>query len=256
MTERVYIKATIRRPELVENALLVFRTLRTGFPDNPVTVLAGSERIAAAARQVDCHVVPDEGGLRHDDWIAGLLEAGEEPFWICDPDVIFYGAIRLARLGPLTGPLEPEHWSPYTQAWHAPRLHTCLLRIDPAAVRERLAAWWDARPGTPWEPRHELVRQVWSPGPPLRFFDTLSRLWAAVGGAAFDEATLDAFSHLHAGSFTDLLAAAFPDMARAHAHFRSHPEAARGLWRRQLQLQQAHRPKPAYAGDPLLNHQP
>lgn len=254
MNETVYIKATVRRAELIDNATLVFKTLRVGFPDQRVVVLADAVHVRHAATVAGCDVVSDDG--THDAWIASLIEAGEEPFWICDPDVIFHAPVEWREGGRLAGPLEPEHWCPYTQAYHTERLHTCLMRIDPATVRDGLHAWWRNRPGTPWDGAHDLVRQSWTPGRPLRFHDTMSRVYQAIGGAPFGEATLNTFTHLHAGSFSDLLAKQYPELERAHAHFRAHPESGRGLWRAQLAHQATARPKPVLAGDPLLTHQP
>lgn len=256
MSETVFIKATVRNLALIENALLVFKSLRIGFPDNKVVVVTANIEVEHAARLAGCQVALDDPYVRHDEWIASLIEAGEEPFWICDTDMIFHAPIVWRDGGALAGPLEPEHWSPYTQAYHTERLHTCLMRIDPVALRSSIEGYWRDRPGTPWYSRHDLVGQSWSPGRPLRFQDTMSRVYQAVGGVPFTPWELDCFSHLHAGTFTDLLARQYPDMARAHAHFRAHPEQSKGLWKAQLSAQAAQRPKPCLAGDPLLTHQP
>ena len=254
--ETVFIKAMVRNPALIENSLLVFKTLRVGFPDNKVVVCTDNPEVEKEARGVDCQVHPNNLGEPHDCWIASLIEAGDEPFWICDTDIIFHAKINYLDGGRLAGPLEPEHWCPYTKAWHTERLHTCLMRIDPEAVRTAELAFWRDIARTPWDSRHELVSQSWSPGRPLRFHDTMSRLYQAIGGVPFDAHTLAAFSHLHAGTFADLLAKEYPDMARAHAHFHAHPETSKGLWKAQLKAQARARPKPQLAGDPLLTHQP
>lgn len=252
LSDPVFIKATVREPRLVENSLLVFKTLRVGFPANDVKVFTDHSYVVDAAENTGCDRVDDFGS--HWEWLSSLLADQDRPFWICDTDVIFYEAINPEQMGVLTGPFEPGHFNPYTKAWHAPRLHTCLMRIDPVRVRQKLDEFWTARPGTPWVSRHELVSQQWIPGPPLTFHDTMSRLYAAIGGVAFDHKTLDAFTHLHAGTFVDLLTVAYPEMAKAQEHFRNHPDEARGLWRTQLAAQRSHRPKQQLAADPLAVH--
>jgi hypothetical protein len=94
----VHILAYCRRADLLDAALLVFRTLRTGFPDNPVFVWGNAledwagEQVRQFAAQASCvyNAIPL---TQHDAWLEELIEAQFHPFWVLDTDLVFWNAM-------------------------------------------------------------------------------------------------------------------------------------------------------------------
>lgn len=235
MKTTVHILATVRRPELLPAAQLVFRTLRLGFPTANVCVW-GNGLSDQVGRQlgVPYRNLPQTS---HDCWIAGLLARATEPFWICDTDVVFWSKVEdWFGNNPdiiFAGRFEPEFDEEWTGTTHVARLHTALMWFNPANVRAAFRAWM-ARFPSPWRDtaHFPLVHQHFVPvrgGKPL-FYDTCAGLYHASGGTAFDTVKDAAFEHLHCGTYADLVdAKSLADLKAVHAAVFENPENARGL---------------------------
>jgi len=98
-TTTVHILATVRNVKLLHSALLVFKTLRQGFPNAGVHVYGNGltqepgQMVAEAARAVGASFnnIPK---MTHGKWIETLVLDRTEPFWICDTDVVFFKEIE------------------------------------------------------------------------------------------------------------------------------------------------------------------
>lgn len=245
MKERVYILATCRKAELLAGTLLVFRTVRTGFPTAEIVVHGNglgefTPAVRAACEEVGAHylnVLPTV----HDEWIEMLLQDERRPFWICDTDVIFWSAVEQWRFDTaLSGLHQAEFFEQFTRTNYRERLHTCLMRLDPKRFREETQEYLSQFPKMPFHPRIDLVRQQWQPerhGDRVvnYFADTLAVAWHALGGSAFSEEQLDCFDHVSCATYADLMAPAYADtdMLAAHKMIYEEPGRARGLWRQQ-----------------------
>jgi hypothetical protein len=94
---RVHILATCRNPELLPATLLVFKSIRVGFPTAEIHVvynnlslehegiLNGENRNYHAET-----ILPLTSTIIHHEWITLLLEHETEPFFICDTDMVFW----------------------------------------------------------------------------------------------------------------------------------------------------------------------
>lgn len=243
MTPAVHILVTVRNPALLPMALLVFKTLRVGFPTAPVHVysngLGAKENLALteAAQNIGANLT----WLRptsHDLWVESLLQRERSPFWICDPDMVFFDNVeKLFPANPaikLAGRFEPGFAEEWTHSWHVERLHTCLMYLDPAALRTEQIIWLERHVPKifPWAETH-FVRQHFIPRArqmPL-FYDTCAGLYHALGGTAFDEPLNEAFEHLHCGSYSDLIGKceSLADLPAVHAAVLADINNARGL---------------------------
>lgn len=225
MTAPVHILATVRNPLLLDAALLVFKTLRIGFPTAPVAVWGNGLNPAAAAAvdlaRLACLGPSTFQNLTehsHDDWIETLILKSQTPFWICDTDMVFHNPVESwlpeLRGYPFAGRLEPEFAEEWTHTTHVARLHTCLMYVDPArtraAIREimnRVPELW--RRSAQWP----LIRQTFVPvrreTPDSRlqtlFYDTMAGLYQAGFGQAFTAKQDEAFDHCHCGTYADLV---------------------------------------------------
>lgn len=243
LKSRVYILATCRKERLLPATLLVFKTLRTGFPTAEVFVhgnqLRPSHRAAveAESRRTDCGFTQLPLPTVHDQWIDMLLQNLDEPFWICDTDMIFHSSVEdWIFCEPLAGEKQKEWMCEYTRCIHLERLHTCLMRIEPGIVRQRAEAWKRQFRFAPFTPDMSFVRQHFAPigGKPY-FYDTCAGLYQTIGGQAFDKQQRQAYTHLHAATYADLSAPhiSIPGYENNLLQLCAHPELATADVRRQ-----------------------
>jgi len=247
----VHILATVRKPELLPAATLVFDSLRTGFPDATVKVWGNAltppaetlVRMAAGRCEASfCNLPPTV----HDVWIETLVKRSFFPFWVVDTDVVFFGELPVCPAsGIIAGRFEPQFHEEWTRTLHVERLHTAVMWIDPSALREA-AREWMARFPQPWRSSAEFpwVRQCFVPakdGLPL-FYDTMAGVYHAMPErcSAFSEPLDECFEHLHCGGYVDLVAAETESgfgasLQSFHQRVFVNPEAARGARLRQAE---------------------
>jgi len=245
MIAPVHILVTIRRPELLPAALLVFRTLRTGFPQAPVLVwgngltAAEQSRVERDLATLESQWVTNLTGTSHDAWIEQLINTQTGPFWICDTDMVFFAPVPPPAAGTVfSGRYEPEFDEEWTGTRHVERLHTCLMYFDPSAVRAAIRGW-QARIPSPWRDSAQfpLVRQHFIPirsalnaRPETAFYDTTAGLWHAGLGTPFTPEQDAAFEHLHCGTYADVVdAPSLGNLRAVHQSVYENPAAARGL---------------------------
>lgn len=232
--------------------LLVFRTLRVGFPTAAVSVFgnalgpAEAAAVKSACSKTGCEFVSLHR-TSHDVWIDALLQKSPVPFWICDTDMVFHSSVEgLANDDTvLKGRYEPPFVEPWSKTLKAERLHTCLLYMNAPVLRRDICAWirkW--HPGRfPFTPKVELIRQCYVPqgiGKPPLFQDTCAGLYQAVGGEAFTDEENARFDHLHCGTYVDRMNGAVPGLAEAHRQIYEHPEDSKLLKANQNEFYQRH----------------
>jgi hypothetical protein len=229
----IYILSTCRKIELLRAATLVFDTLRIGFPDSQVHVWTNSP-MAEARKALEKCALRADCEIRHIDtihhrWIEMLVGDNDEPFWICDTDVIFWNRCDLWNMQGkwLSGCLTPGFYDRFTRCKTMPRLHTSLLYIDPERLRLRLREWRQGIHFTEFNPAVNLYYPLTLP--PNTFYDTCSLLYQAVGGSAFSPAQLACYEHLHCATWVDLIEPTYPGMKSLHESFFERPDLARGL---------------------------
>jgi len=243
--KKVFILATCRKPELLPYTLLVFKTLRVGFPTAEVHVhingaLEGPKdwagTVGDAANNAGCSIelIPE---ITHHEWIEKLIHNEElAVFWIVDTDVIFYASVEDWKFEtPLAGALIPEFNDPFLCATTRSRLHTSLMHINARALVGATVAYELRHPQTIYNP---MVNGIYPQCYPLNgksyFNDTMSLVYHAIGGTAFTPQQKDCYFHFHFGSFSDLVLPKMPEgMAAARAELLDKPHLGIGLWRKQ-----------------------
>jgi hypothetical protein len=236
----VHVLATCRKPELSPMTRMVFGTLRTGFPTNPVVVhlnhdcesncpeiLSDCQQVGATVKR--CEVI-------HHTWIEWLVMSNADPFYLLDTDVIFYDDVESwQHTKPLAGYLTPEWADEYTGCITRSRLHPSLLYVDPEKVRAGISAFQKSVPSAVFTP---IVNLFYPLVLPLNgrnyFYDTLSLLYHHLGGELFTDAQKDAYFHFHFGTISDLV---LPRMnhgtaiAQERNAILQQPSLGRGKWR-------------------------
>jgi len=259
----LHILATVRQPELLQAAVFVFATLRTGFPTAEVFVWGNALPPASAA--VLAQFAAAAGGkfhnlphTSHDVWIEGLLARSTMPFWICDTDVAFWNKVEdwfaLDDDVALAGRFEPAFDEEWTRTRHEERLHTCVMRFNPSALRAAIHRAMAKIP-PPWGHSGEfpMVRQTFVPvrGQATRFYDTCSGIWHAGIGTAFTGTQNECFDHLNFATYVDLIAPHLRgiagDISERFAAIYAQPELARGIRADQDEYYAARQPKELHA---------
>ena len=237
---KVFILATCRKPELLPWTVLVFDTLRVGFPTAHVKVylnnLTGTalESVEALCFGNDCE--HERVTTIHHDWIAKLLTENQEPFWILDTDVIFFAKVEDFQFdAPLAGHRIPEFMDEFSGCITRSRLHTSLLRFDPEKIGYRLRAIRRIIPDTPFTPFPTLVDPIIVPlRSRLYFYDTCSSLYHAVGGQKFEAEQKNCYWHAHFGTISDLVLPRLKNgeaMEKRREEILTKPHLGYGLWR-------------------------
>lgn len=256
MKPPVHILITVRKLELLPAALLVFQTLRTGFPAAPVHVWGNAlplfvidqvMKACVAAGATFRNLLP----VAHDQWIEQLVMKEARPFWICDGDMVFFDECEWfftdADTDLFAGRFEPPWHEPWTDSDHVERLHTCLQWFNPVALRAAMAGWLHRTvPGVFAHAEMPLIRQTFIPVRAGRtvFYDSTAGLWHAGGGTRFTERQNQCFEHLHCGSYSDEVAKceALKGLPQMHAAIIASPERARGIQTQQKAFYQARTP--------------
>lgn len=238
----VHILSTVRKKELLPAALLVFKTLRVGFPTARVVVYPNDlvcdpecvQAIIDAARGAGCEVTGHENYMwEHPEWIRHVIT--ENTGWnvICDTDMVFHEKVEDWEFQhtPMAGWYVPQFLCPYTKATTCSRIHTSLMWLNCDWLQSVLKR----------EPEIYMANQdlispctFWLGGKKF-FHDTMGQLFhcEGVSGLGFNSRKLDCYTHLFSGTLIDLVGKDIPGLAMAHAEALAHPEATRGVWRAQ-----------------------
>lgn len=208
----VNILATVRKPELLKMATLVFKSLRVGFPNANVTVyLNNLDRNAESDLLDECgkvQALAKPVKTIHHEWIQGLIGESVDPFFILDTDVIFYSNFERFDLSgcALAGWRIPEWNDSFSGCITRARLHTSLLYIDPVRVRALVKAYESKIADTPFTPKVNLIHPLTLPfkNRPY-FYDTCSLLYHSIGGRSFTDEQKESFCHMNFGTIQDIV---------------------------------------------------
>lgn len=249
-----HILLTLLNPARLKAALLVFDSIRVGFPT--ANIIAYGNGIKDIQHRNLIERVAVKVGARytniplhsHGQWIEKLLSNESKPFWICDTDIVFLSKVEdwfVDGTELYAGRYEPRFWESWTRTIHMARIHPSLVWFNAQPLRAAIRAW----PG-----KHEFFNTVqtnliqWSlvpeHGGDHRFYDTLAGLWHAMPGRVFSEMENQAFGHLFCGTYVDLVSDQHPNLAARHDAISENPELARELWKEQQEWYSQNAVKP------------
>lgn len=263
MNSPVHILATVRKPELIDGTLLVFKTIWRGFPNSQITVwcngLRGQEleEVLTSATSAGVQKVEFIQQTSHDQWIEDRLEYESAPFWICDTDVVFFDRMPEPKPGiKYAGRFEPEFLEEMTGAIRPARLHTALMWFDPVLLRAEMRREMSRLP-LPWRASAEFsfVRQTWFwSGGKTYLYDTCTGLWQAGLGTQFTDEQNASFEHLNCATYLDEARrrmAGGDAFAEMHRRVYENPEMARQLHESQAQYYASRVTSKDYSGEPI-----
>lgn len=242
----VFLLATCRKPELLPFTLLVFKTLRVGFPAASVSVcinpmdsesqsevIKACDSVGANYQHID---------LIHHLWAESLVKNQTEPFWIVDTDMIFFNSMEDQKFDlPLAGYRIPEWRDSFSGCVTRARLHTSLLYVDPVKVMAKVYVYESKIANTEFTPKVNLFHPLVVPLKKEKYFyDTCSMLYHAVGGESFTDQQKSRYFHFHWGTIPDVVIPRIPSheayvMTVNRGVILNNPELGRGRWREQEQ---------------------
>lgn len=239
----VHILATVRNKDLLPYTLLVFKSINTGFPTAPIFVYGNDldpndeKAVKSACDLVGASFKNIEATIHH-KWIEERIATKDQPFWICDTDMIFYSSVEDWNFNTaLAGFLVPEFDDEFTGAITRSRLHTSLLYIDPLKVKEQVNAYESRFPSTPFNPKANLIHPLCLTLNGRGYFhDTCSLLYHAIGGTAFRPQQKDAYFHFNFGTLSDLVLPRLRNGKQIHVSrdiILKNQELGKGIWREQ-----------------------
>lgn len=241
----VRILATCRRKDLLDYTLLVFQSIRVGFPTARVIVTGNAlpdfalgpvtEACAASGSEF-------ENGQEtiHHRYIDDLLEMENEPFVLSDTDIIYYSKVEDWKFNTaLAGYRIPEFDDEFMGAITRSRLHTSLMFVDPVLFRKQWSEYESGFAVTPF-------RTIAGPCDPLctslngrRYFsDTMSVAYHAIGGTDFTAEQKDSYFHVHFGTLEDLVLPKLTngaDVKSSREKVLANPLLGKGEWRAQYE---------------------
>jgi hypothetical protein len=240
----VHLLASCLDEKDLNGTLLVFKTLRVGFPTAKIHVWGNrlSLKIESLLHGLyDGEYTPIVNGTAHDEWIEALVNKAHGPFWVCDTDVVFYKCVEdWIFKEPLAGSYEPSFLEPWSKTHKIDRLHTCLMYLDAPIIRSQVRKYMRKyHPSNfPFAPECTLIRQAYVPrmaDPPM-FYDTCAGLYHAIGGQKFNQEQLGAFEHLHCGVYASRISKVLPGIIDVHNRVFDNTELAKGLREQQQEF--------------------
>jgi len=238
---RVHVICTCLSSEMANSSLLVFKSIRVGFPKAELVVYSNAlpsdvdySLKSGCALKLQTPVLAINQLISHDTWVETLINTQNEPFWICDTDCVFYDSVEGFKAELFGGRFEPQFHEEWTDSIHMARLHPSVMYIDPVAIRCAVREW-RGRHIPKYFPNAiaSLIRQQFlcRDGKTL-FYDTCSGLHHAFGGTAFPDEINSRFEHLHAGTYADTISAeteSLSGLVDLHRRVCNNPDAARGI---------------------------
>lgn len=251
---KINILVTINGADGLDAATLVFKTLRVGFPNNPVTVYLNGvadwpvehiKVVCSAAYSVGACVNPTLKTIHH-RWIESLIDIADEPFYILDTDVVFWKEF------PKGPPRDTAIWGEYVPRFHDPvsgaftvdRLHTALMYID--SERFKHVVKLRARDIKFNETFTPLVNFIYPALIPFNvdyvFYDTMAAAYQAGLGARFTERETECFTHLHCATWVDQIGDRIKGLKDLHKAVYTDINAAKQLRELQQKFYNEHKP--------------
>lgn len=253
----VHLLVTVRNEELLRASTLVFDSIRTGFPTAKIRVTLNNMSLK---HETDVNLsllnVASEGSavlsltsaVSHHEWILNLLATENDPFWICDTDIVFWDNFECFDFSgcAMAGRYVPQFKCDFAKAITRPRLHTCLLYLDPMLIKQKVKEYGERFPEAYCLPRPTLQDLVFPRYVPQRFgaldktafYDTCAGLFHAIGGRVFADEHNFQFDHLNFGTLSDVVATHYPGCEIRESHFAAFqsPSILKGQWQRDAEF--------------------
>lgn len=134
-----------RHPKDVAGNWIFFETIRKAFPTETINVYSNQNtkefdcKTEQKCKQISANFFLIENEIQHVDFITSLLYGRRDPFYIVDPDVIWFKKMPKTFIGAMAGRLIPNFYDPVSKTNTHKRIHTSVMWLDPQKIKNLLA---------------------------------------------------------------------------------------------------------------------
>jgi len=244
----VCILATCLKPELLPAATLVFKTLRTGFPNADVLVSIQTPELESDHPLRD-KIVDEcvrtgaqwelqkfDGFLKHPAWIRDMLSTHRGRLVLLDTDIVFWKNCEDFDFdADIAGYRCPKFYAEMPPCITMPRLHTSFLWFrNSQDIYKRYRARQQGELTPPFTPYDPFTPFVYYHDGVMHFQDTATGLCDLGTVGEFTERHLKHYDHLNCGTIIDVVSSKMQggkDMLAFHKGVYENPELLRGAWK-------------------------
>jgi hypothetical protein len=220
-----------------EGNFLFFKTLRTGFPNCEINVYSNANsksfnQIAKAfALKVDANFIELPQEIEHCNFIGYFLTNEKEPFYVIDPDTIWFDEMPTEFPADIAGRYIPNFHDKYSNSNTYERLHTSCLYLNPSSIQDRIST-------------HEFHHEFDYIRPSIFYYqnkcyrhDTCSKLYGFLKNTntalAFNEELNNKFAHLFCGTHLSQVSQDYPELEQQYVMCKENPEQAKVFFQKQ-----------------------
>jgi len=169
--------------------------------------------------------------VEHDEFISYLIHTQDEPFYLIDPDTIWFEEMPGCFDSALAGRFIPRFYDSYVNANTFERLHTSCLYICPKKIKQIYRNIYDR-----FNLNYSKPFTYYLEGKRYRF-DTTAQLYQLLKNYnltyAFDESIDKKFCHLFCGSHISFVSEVYPRIKKTHKSAIENVEYAKKLKKEQ-----------------------
>ena len=239
--KKVYVLTFCKDINQLYGSLLVFDTIRVGFPTAEIIVVDNNSitdaviEIEKAAYSVNAQFVKLENQVLHRDYLRYILncENDDAQIYIIDPDVILWENVETFTTNKLlSGRLIPEFFDAYTDTITKPRIHTSFLYIPSVKLLINKINALENKYCTDLIKYATLkINGNWT------MWDTFGQVFECLHSdiEIFTEKQNDCFDHIFCGSHLNIIAKRHnnPRLHEIHRLSIENPQELKGIWREQ-----------------------
>ena len=212
-------------------------SVRNSFPDDEIIVYDNFNPIKYCsifkekADKIGAEFKILKREYRHTEYILQLINQETEPFYLIDPDTIWFEPLPQHFDAAIAGTYVPPFYNPTPQAYTLPMIHTCCMYIDPIKCKNIIkeSVFGDnlihTSPVFSWNKVKYWIDSV-------GLFYTLYQDQCQV----FSDDDNAKFAHLLCGTHISKVQKSAPDILKLHQKFQSNLISPRQLYSIQMDL--------------------
>ena len=141
----VYTLLYCRANEDKEGNFIFFDSVRKGFPNAQINVYSNAnskefnKKAKSKCESIDANFIELKDEIQHYYFIEHILNAKNKPFYIIDPDTVWFDEMPLKFDADIAGRYIPNFYDKYSDTNTFSRLHTSCLYVNPVSTKEHLA---------------------------------------------------------------------------------------------------------------------
>lgn len=233
----VHVLLYCRAEENIVGNFLFFQTIRTGFPDQDIFVFSNNNddqfnKVASnLCTKINANFIVLDSEVSHAEHISNLLSIEKNPFYIVDPDTIWYEAMPYSYQALMAGRYIPDFYDFLSESNTYERFHTSCLYLNPSGIYEQLS-------------KVEYLSEFDSIAPSIYYHngiryrhDTTSKLYHFFKFKGktfnFDTEINNKFAHLFCGTHLDVASKAYPQLKDCYQKVLQDPEFGKTLKKEQ-----------------------